>query len=658
MKNKYIITLFIGLLTVCVVSFVPSVVRAANGDIAVTVKSELGYPVAGTGFSLMCTHGTATSSVSFVTNAAGTLTIASSTGLSMAPYGCRDGDVFGITATTTGYVSTTTYGTYSGSAVNNITATTSYTLKVIAMTSENDVNVMPTIGMPFSSTSPAVGQITVASSTYSGGVWYLVATSTAPAGATLMATSSGYINNTIANVVTSTSAQRTVAFDGGSSATYNSTSKLLYGLKVVTADQFGNSVTPLSASYRGNTTTSTNGSTLYWADTSATVGVLNIIAPGYLYATSTNTGFYSVKTASTTQVAITLGNSTATTTPITVSGTAKGLEAMLKISSFWDELGNSIMPSTGSPFSVSGALNLISQTYSGGAWYVAASSTNLVGGSLIASVDGYVTESVSSVLTSTTTQYTFDVGDTGSTYHIVGLPFALKVTAEKSSDSSALSGATVTSGNLFGTACSENSSTGTYYCAIPLSDTERYVKVVKSGFTTKEDIFTDRTSATDIQDAITLSLPEGSGGNTSNSSGGGIVGGGGWSPAPTIVPPIRVTTKDCPPGYDCKVNPANITPSVSPNFGSASIPSFLRRLVKGVSGDDVRGLQMLLNSDPETQISLIGVGSKGNETDFFGGLTTKAVQKFQVKYGIAKEGDEGYGQVGPKTRAKLNQLKK
>ncbi len=34
----------------------------------------------------------------------------------------------------------------------------------------------------------------------------------------------------------------------------------------------------------------------------------------------------------------------------------------------------------------------------------------------------------------------------------------------------------------------------------------------------------------------------------------------------------------------------------------------------------------------------------------------RAVQRFQEKYGLAKKGDPGYGEVGPGTRAKLNQI--
>lgn len=43
-----------------------------------------------------------------------------------------------------------------------------------------------------------------------------------------------------------------------------------------------------------------------------------------------------------------------------------------------------------------------------------------------------------------------------------------------------------------------------------------------------------------------------------------------------------------------------------------------------------------------------------SSTGYFGAVTKTAVQKYQVKYGIAKEGDLGYGRVGPKTRADLN----
>ena len=81
-------------------------------------------------------------------------------------------------------------------------------------------------------------------------------------------------------------------------------------------------------------------------------------------------------------------------------------------------------------------------------------------------------------------------------------------------------------------------------------------------------------------------------------------------------------------------------------------------LTKGSKNSEVKSLQIILNKDTDTQVSATGDGSPGNETDYFGSLTLRAVEKFQEKYEIALPGDSGYGIVGPKTRAKLNELGK
>ncbi|KKW20847.1 MAG: hypothetical protein UY62_C0039G0003 [Parcubacteria group bacterium GW2011_GWF2_50_9] len=81
-----------------------------------------------------------------------------------------------------------------------------------------------------------------------------------------------------------------------------------------------------------------------------------------------------------------------------------------------------------------------------------------------------------------------------------------------------------------------------------------------------------------------------------------------------------------------------------------------RSLRKGVTNAEVKILQKILNGDVDTTVAATGSGSPGNETMFFGPATLKAIQRFQVKHGIAKPGDEGYGTVGPKTRAKLNEV--
>ncbi|MBI2024419.1 peptidoglycan-binding protein [Candidatus Giovannonibacteria bacterium] len=79
--------------------------------------------------------------------------------------------------------------------------------------------------------------------------------------------------------------------------------------------------------------------------------------------------------------------------------------------------------------------------------------------------------------------------------------------------------------------------------------------------------------------------------------------------------------------------------------GTASVRGIITRsLARGSSGEEVRLLQEFLakNSEiyPEAQI-----------TGYFGPLTRAAVKRFQTKHGI-----ESLGLVGPKTRAKINEM--
>jgi peptidoglycan hydrolase-like protein with peptidoglycan-binding domain len=90
------------------------------------------------------------------------------------------------------------------------------------------------------------------------------------------------------------------------------------------------------------------------------------------------------------------------------------------------------------------------------------------------------------------------------------------------------------------------------------------------------------------------------------------------------------------------------TPATTP----ANVPSgqrLTRSLVYGTIDSEVNILQTWLALDPSIYPS-------GQVTGYFGPATLRAVKLFQVKYGIAKSGQAGYGNVGPATRAKLNEL--
>src|SRR3989344_7825301 len=99
--------------------------------------------------------------------------------------------------------------------------------------------------------------------------------------------------------------------------------------------------------------------------------------------------------------------------------------------------------------------------------------------------------------------------------------------------------------------------------------------------------------------------------------------------------------------------------SIAPN-GQHSVLNiqFIKSLKFKSEGEEVKQLQQILNNLGFV-IAKEGVGSKGNETNYFGSLTREAVKKFQCQHNIVCSGNEqttGYGLLGLKTRAKLNEL--
>ena len=88
--------------------------------------------------------------------------------------------------------------------------------------------------------------------------------------------------------------------------------------------------------------------------------------------------------------------------------------------------------------------------------------------------------------------------------------------------------------------------------------------------------------------------------------------------------------------------------------------TFTKRLQLGMNMMDVKYLQIILNSDKDTQIAISGVGSFGHETTKFGFATYNAVKRFQKKYANEILVPQGFksptGIVGLYTNKKLNSM--
>ena len=92
-----------------------------------------------------------------------------------------------------------------------------------------------------------------------------------------------------------------------------------------------------------------------------------------------------------------------------------------------------------------------------------------------------------------------------------------------------------------------------------------------------------------------------------------------------------------------------IASTTTPPIHSYAHMMFIKYLTRGSKGTQVTELQKFLATNPEIYPEGVLSGS-------YGPATERAVQRFQLKFGLALKGDIGFGSVGPKTRAKLNTI--
>lgn len=157
-----------------------------------------------------------------------------------------------------------------------------------------------------------------------------------------------------------------------------------------------------------------------------------------------------------------------------------------------------------------------------------------------------------------------------------------------------------------------------------------------------------------------------SGGSSSGGGGGGGSGGGSSAPDSTVTPTPKVTPTAVPssaPGRstlsDSQIQAIisllksfgaeesvinNVSASLRGAPAAAAHGKIISNIARGSKGEDVRALQEFLKKNKD-------IYPEGNVTGYFGSLTKSAVKRFQQKYGI-----EAIGTVGPKTRAKINEL--
>ena len=250
-----------------------------------------------------------------------------------------------------------------------------------------------------------------------------------------------------------------------------------------------------------------------------------------------------------------------TSTPFT---TRASLDYILSVSGAQDELSNAFtMASTSNATntfaSASYSVAPASSSYHLGVWYAAPTAD----GTLSGGKNGYVNKTSAVTWSSDyqTTSKSADFGtSTDSTYNGDALPFAHKISVVHEGSSTAVTVGTVTAGDSSATACTAGtgSNVGSWYCAIPLAETDTTATFVHDSWNTSTATYTDRSIGSAAQTTATI-------GTTPKSSGGGGGGGSTVTPTPTPAPT---------PTPEASVSPTptpSATPTPTPVAGSVKL---------------------------------------------------------------------------------------
>jgi hypothetical protein len=190
---------------------------------------------------------------------------------------------------------------------------------------------------------------------------------------------------------------------------------------------------------------------------------------------------------------------------------------------------------------------------------------------------------------------------------------------------------------------------GNDYAFGPVSITERThtftvsLPPVKGGIWSNVSFYTSRTGVCDTYDAEGFVTPEGTGSSGVIFSVGGVATPPQTNSSTVVAPsvsPILPVSQD---------KPASTV--IAPPLPVVVQPNFTRNLTVGSVGDDVKALQVWLNTHGYLVVSS-GPGSLGSETTYFGERTRQALVKFQQAQSITP----AVGYFGPKTRGVVNTL--